>query len=441
MKRLMFVTVGPSPGTVESIVHSIRQYNPDHVVFLAPETIRDDQVEDVVDRLELVDSSRADGTPGRWTCDVPSDPRLDETHDVERLHMACRAIIERAFETEGGDLENAVADFTRGPKPLSVALFHAAYTLGIQIIGYVTGKRDGDGRVIPGTETTHSVYGRRLQALEQLQEAIRLFNTGDYSPAREIAARLADTPDVHLPYRGRGRYLVETAAEALEAWDRFQHEAAMDAFQRLGDEEAVEPSFVEAHFIGEHEREAVRQRHLHEAIERDMYLGLAADVVANADRRFEQHAYDDAVARLYRALEYLAQLRIDEAYGLETGGFPVDRLPDVMFEEIVDDPNRDVCRLSLMQAWTFLEREGDALGERFDELRDETELEEALRKRNVSILAHGFEPVGSEYAEELRRGVDRLATAGWGEDAWEEALARCRFPELTGLREWSKVTM
>ncbi len=436
----MFATVGPSPGTIESLVHSIRQYNPDHVVFLAPAAIRDEQVREIVERLELYEGDACNETPPeRWTYDAPDDERLEHVDDVERLHLACRELIQASLETHGGHVEHAVADFTQGSKPMSVALFHAAYALDVQILGYVTGERNDRGDVIPGTEMTYSVYGRRLKALEQIQEAVRLFNDGAYGPARQKASSLADTPDIHLPYGGRARYLIEMAATALEAWDRFQLETAMEAFQRLGDDEAIEPEFVGQHFIDHHEREAIRQRHLHEAIERDMYLGLAADVVANADRRVEQEAYDDAVGRLYRAIEYLAQLRIYQEYGLETACFPVDKLPGDM-TEIVDRDDQDICQLSLAQAWQFLKHDGDSLGSTFHELEEETDFREAMRKRNASILAHGFEPVKQEYAECLRRGVERLAVAGWGEETWHDALARCRFPELTGFGEWSKVT-
>lgn len=430
MKRLMFATVGTASHSVESVAHSVRQYNPDHVVFLATEQARQQRVPAVVDRVGLVDEGADE--PGRWTYSVPEDAEFDHRLDAERLYLAYRRLMRRTIDGRDALVDNAVADYSEGTRPMSAALFEAATSLGVPVVTYVTGERGDDGGVIPGTERTYAVHGRRLRAVESLDEAVERFNEGRYAVAAEIADRLSDTPEVFLPFDGQGRDLVAVAAETFEAWDRFQLAEALEIMQKLGDEDRFDPDFVAEHLMTTDEREAIRQRHLHQAVNREMYLGLLADVVANADRRLAEQSYDDAVGRLYRAIEYVAQLRIWERWELSTAEFPVDRLPDAIAGP--DDEPGQTRPLAQADAWKLLCHEDDELGELYETLYEETDLRRALRKRNVSILAHGFEPVKATYAETLREAVDRLARAGWGDDRWEQLLEACRFPQIRDLR-------
>lgn len=435
MKRLMFVTVGTSPGVVESVAHSVRDYNPDHVVLLSSERGRRATVEAI--RTELgFDAYASEESGERWTYSAPEGGEaMEGILDVEGLQLVYRQIIDAQLALHDAEAEHAVADFTHGTRPMSIALFQAAYSRGVRMLAYVSGERDeSTGEVIPGTETTHEVYGRRLRAFDRLQEAVEQFNRGEYSAARQAAEAMASIPAIHLPHGGDGRALVATAATAFEAWDRFRLEEALEELQKLGDEEVLDPEFAARHLVGVRRREAVLQRHLAMAINRPMDFGLLADVVANADRRIGECAWDDAVGRLYRALEYVAQLRIWEVFEEKTAAFPVERLSEALRGRLAPEAEAgESCTLSMRNAWRLLEADGDELAARFVELLEETELEGALRKRNHSILAHGFESVRGEYARVLRQAVDQLARAGWGTETWEEALDACDFPRIEGL--------
>lgn len=432
MKRLMFATVGTGEDSVSSLVQVVREYNPDHVVFLTTELGRREVVPEIVDRLDLVSApASSSDEESAWTYSAPQPEGFEHPMNAERLCLAYRRVLSEELIDRGAAVENAVADFSEGTRPMSAALFEAAVSVGIPVISYVTGERDEKGEVIPGTERNEAVHGRRLRAAETLREAIDLFNTQNYGVAVELASELAETPEVYLPHGGRARYLLRVAARVFQAWDRFQLREALETMQKLGDEDQIEQAFVAEHLMGKDERESVRQRHLHHALDREMYFGLLADVFANARRRAKTGAWDDAVARLYRGLEYVAQLRIWEEYGHATAEVPVDALPDPMRAERSGD---EVCSLGLVAAWRFLREHGDALGAMFERHLEEKQLEEAIRKRNASILAHGFEPIGREYADLLREAVDELARRGWGDEQWERSLEACAFPKIEGFR-------
>ncbi len=58
------------------------------------------------------------------------------------------------------------------------------------------------------------------------------------------------------------------------------------------------------------------------------------DLLANAKRRAEQeHRYDDALVRLYRALEKRVQLEL-KAYNLDTSNIKLELVPDKLKHEL-----------------------------------------------------------------------------------------------------------
>lgn len=432
--------MGTRPGVAESLHFSIRHFNPDHVVVFAPERARRDNSE-ILERFGIeagdlqqtddeIRGETQDGVYSGLTWYLPRDPALELTDDAEALHLAYRRIMECEFRRHGGNRalrQNAVADFSRGTRPMSSALFGAASALNVEIIAYVTGERDDHGRVIPGTERAHTTRGRRLDATRRTEKAVALFNRGEYTEVQQVTAELDELPDVLLPRGGDARRLLQEAAAALEAWDRFRFEEANDHFQQLGDAQQVDPGLVGQHFVAKDDRHDI-QRHLSIVDDADLDLELLADVAANARRRLDEGAHDDALGRLYRALEYTAQLRLDEQFDYETAEFPVDRLPDPLQRTV--DCTGETCRLAQHQTWRFLALEGDELGELYERLLDETDLKVAINQRNHSLLAHGFDPVGEDYVRCMDDAVDRLARRGWGDQRWERALEVCEFPEI-----------
>jgi CRISPR-associated protein (TIGR02710 family) len=57
---------------------------------------------------------------------------------------------------------------------------------------------------------------------------------------------------------------------------------------------------------------------------------LVEDLVLNAERRAKMERYDDAVGRLYRALELLAQVHLWRRYEIKTGEVDLSKLPDAL---------------------------------------------------------------------------------------------------------------
>jgi CRISPR-associated protein (TIGR02710 family) len=107
----------------------------------------------------------------------------------------------------------------------------------------------------------------------------------------------------------------------------------------------------------------------------------------NADRRATQNRYDDAVGRLYRALELLAQVRLWQKYQICTGNLDVSKLP----EDIKSD-YKSQGELGLLKSYQLLTQMSlEPIGELYQQHKQD--IKKVLRKRNDSLFAHGFTPV------------------------------------------------
>lgn len=114
------------------------------------------------------------------------------------------------------------------------------------------------------------------------------------------------------------------------------------------------------------------------------------DLWRNAERRAAQGRYDDAVARVYRLLEWSAQWLLRSRCGIDTGDVPPDRVPPGM--TLAPNPDGRI-QIGLMAAWELLahHRPDSPASAIFQAERNA--LLNWLHMRNHSILAHGFRPV------------------------------------------------
>ncbi len=124
-------------------------------------------------------------------------------------------------------------------------------------------------------------------------------------------------------------------------------------------------------------------------------------LIANAKRRAErEHKYEDAVARLYSALERIEKLLVLKETGEETSKFPPQKLPQKIKEDflkICPADQKGNIKFGLDKGMRLLEALGNETGKIFcskdNPWRGNNGL---LTKRNYSIMAHGFQPVSEK---------------------------------------------
>lgn len=133
------------------------------------------------------------------------------------------------------------------------------------------------------------------------------------------------------------------------------------------------------------------------------------DLLANAKRRRDEGRIDDAVARLYRGIEALAQVALKDRPGIDgTDKVPLDRVPETIRQDWRSRARDGVVALGLQDAYALLARLNDPIGRRFREEKLDG-MTSPLTGRNRSILAHGFDRVSANVFDKLWTSAFSLA--------------------------------
>ena len=115
---------------------------------------------------------------------------------------------------------------------------------------------------------------------------------------------------------------------------------------------------------------------------------VLASLISNARRRAEETKYDDAIARLYRSLELIAQIRLKNEYGINTSDVDLAILKQHGINREFEADFKGIVRISLIQGYDLLHDLGDDLGEFYAENKNSVLAN--ISSRNHSILAHGL---------------------------------------------------
>jgi CRISPR-associated protein (TIGR02710 family) len=391
---LLICTVGGSP---EPVVAALKHWRPARVRFVhTPQTKGD------VD-AKIVPKARDEGVDldaGRYDLFELPDGQ-DLAICLDRLRQLTPEVMQWAAR---GQEFQVVVDFTGGTKCMSVSV-------GLQasrwpcIFSYVGGSertKDGVGVVVSGAEKV--VYqANPWDALgrQAVEDFVVLFDQHAFLAAANVAA-LAKT-HVSRPDRRRELAVLEQLAKAFDAWDRFDHQSSSATFDNVAKSandlravlglakgnQVLDSVTRLANHLGELCRATPPSRH------------HVLDLLANAKRRKGEGRVDDAVARLYRAIEAVAQVALKESHGIaSTEKVPLDRVPEPLRTEWASRAKDGIVAIGLQDAYALLASLNDALGEKFRSAALNG-TKSPLVARNRSILAHGFDRVSANVFDKL----------------------------------------
>ncbi|HSW45595.1 MAG TPA: TIGR02710 family CRISPR-associated CARF protein [Phycisphaerae bacterium] len=405
----------------EAILYSIRRHGAGRVVFLCSAKTWEETLPVILEQLAWPQD--------RYHVDV-----CENEDDVQGLFLRWN----RQWNEWISDCPDrrVIVDFTSGTKPMSAAAVLLAAARGADTLSYVVGERDAGGRVERSTGV-FSLCPDLIVAHRQLRLAAEHFNAGSYAAARDIAAgyqRIEMTPDDHLRSVALSLAMV---AGAYEAWDRFDYKQAAHQFKQSVRYWDQWPWIEGPGRLADNMELVVRARDTAKPDQFD--APLAADLLANADRCLERSKCDDAVCRLYRACELLAQIRLLRQHDHKTGAIDPSRLPAGIRESYDERLRRDgghKIKLAMAEAYGLLDELGDDLGKefrrRYGTWEKRGELHALLEFRNQSLLAHGTVSVRQEKARNLREHVLKLAEVTDAEivEKWYTKAQSVRFGSL-----------
>lgn len=397
--RTLVITVG---GSFEPVRTSIESLEPDRVVFLCsggrsgsrsqvdgpgtPCEVRQlgqvvEKRPSLVHQLDLKD----------YEVETLEDP-----DDLPAWYALASGVLERLMSQEASEIQ---VDYTGGTKTMSAALVAAALDLQVPVF-VTTGVRRDLVKVDFGQSTerleTHRIHAARALKIF-LPDLLEAF---DYSGAVSLMERLRIQGHSHGVQRAEFQFWWNLS-RTLEAWDRFDHDTASRFLASL-----TRDPWIRDQFLNRLKNICTARADLETRGDADGSLPKAKshhhgyepvwDLILNAERRAAQSRFDDAVGRLYRALELTAQIRLQRTYGIYTVHVPPEVIPEcvrpLLMEGKTPDPKTGCVRVGLFDSWRILSAfPDDPLGQRFDPLKGH--LQTALEIRNHSLFAHGFQSI------------------------------------------------
>ena len=377
----LICTVG---GSHAPLVTAITTLRPDHVYFICsgndPGTGKPGSAVQITGKGNCIKAQYTDDKP--TLPNIPSQAGLADDQytvletladDLDAIYSTSQQTIAQAL-TDFPDCR-ILADYTGGTKSMSAGLVVAALEHKAVELHLITGSRSDLIKVKDGYQSSQFANIETMRFERQIEPYLKTWQRYAYSEAEAGLNKLELPRDAQLKSR---LLLLRDLSRAYAAWDNFNHEAAKAILQNYA------PKLTDAQKIG--------LGHLKRLTDENPQKREAAqlfDLYLNALRRAEQGRYDDAVARCYRLLEWSAQWLLQVQCGIKTANIPAEEIPPGL--DIT--PNRDgIYQAGLFAAWQLIKLKTNGAAAQFIS-QQEQHLLHYLQIRNLSLFAHGFEPI------------------------------------------------
>jgi predicted DNA-binding transcriptional regulator YafY len=211
-----------------------------------------------------------------------------------------------------GEDYGVVVDYTGGTKTMTAALvmYVRRWPCLLSHVGGTQRTKDGVGVVVSGKEVllhTHNPWDSL--GYQAVEDFVVLFDQHAYQPAAACVEVVIGR--VSAPARKRELATLKSLADAYAAWDRFDHKQALKHLQAVQKNAndlrpLLRPKTYEV-LLAQVARHVQHLETLLAAPEAS--LPMVLDLLSNAKRRAAEGRHDDAVGRLYRAVEALRPYR------------------------------------------------------------------------------------------------------------------------------------
>ncbi len=402
--KVLIQTVG---GSDKPIVYSIKQCSPDFVVFICTDTEGHERGScETVNGDGLVCKERANSSCGyKEKEDRPSIIRqtglkenayrieIVEADDPYDSYNKAEKLIAK-YLAEG---HQVIADYTCGTKSMSAGLVMASVEHTECKLSLVTGPRLDLVRVRNGMERVSKipvnlVYVKRQNALCQ-----SLLREWDYVGATKVLEEVSNYGYVENEVSFKRLLYI---CRAFAAWDRFDYRNALPLIDLYKKDEYIVPY-----------NETLKKINVTldwhdswkpEENKKPPGFMLVYDVLLNAERRAAQGNYDDAVNRIYRAVEMYAQfcLRIGNPR-LTSDDLDISLLPENCRDYYAAKRGAtNKVQIALTDDYNLLADLKNPVGEVWNKWRGR--IIAVLSKRNFSFLAHGMIPLTEKDYQDVK---------------------------------------
>jgi CRISPR-associated protein (TIGR02710 family) len=410
---LLVCTVGGAPRPVAL---SIIQHKPKRVLFIASKESksqisrqgfkkRNESTREIDGRgiLQICRDEKFDLDPGRYTIAEV------EHQELQSCIETVREYVRQEIDQWAGNQPTVIFDFTGGTKLMTAALAMIGRQLPIEF-SYVASKEKSDGNdardknglgvTLDGEENVLRLRNPwDALGYQSIETAVMLFNQGNFAAAKQIVEDHRNK----VNDRCSKQQLVTWAQlfSGYLCWDQFDHKKAqqhiLDVLKNFANIQRwlLRSNWQTIEVKLKKDEDFLQQ--LNKGSNRNTLL----DLLSNAGRRAHEGRYDDAVARMYRAIEAAAQFRLKE-HGIDSSSVNKGQVPENLQKKWCSRFKSDeTIKLALQDDYELLNALGNPLGNRFFE-KELNKEQSPLGIRNSSILAHGFTPVSEKAYTKLR---------------------------------------
>ncbi len=388
MTQILICTVG---GSHQPIVSAIKELRPDYVVFICtdkdPASGQAGSRSEIEGKGNFIKAHRDDEKPSLPNIPTQTGLSAEQYHivltlsdDLDHIYLDCNQAIDDVVQRFPA--AKIAANFTGGTKSMSAGLIMAALEKPEIDLQLVTGSRADLVKVQDGSQFTAQANSEQVRFQRQIAPYRQAWTRYAYSEAEAGLIKIKPPNNTEL----RGQYTrFRELSRAFAEWDNFNHLAALNILTSFASE-ALNPYLIIARILCY--KESGSDAHVAKYLQKREAAQLL-DLYLNAQRRAAQGRYDDAIARVYRLIEWTAQWLLKTQCHIETANVDPAFIP----EGVTLTQNRDgQWQAGLFVAWQLVKFKTAGEAASFIQ-REEKNLLNHLKIRNGSILAHGFEPV------------------------------------------------
>ncbi len=290
-----------------------------------------------------------------------------------------------------------IMDYTSGTKTMSAAMACCGMFYNKDLI-CVGGDRT-TGEVFPGTEIINYQNLYKIYDRFAFMRIRSNFNANRFMQCIDILKHVVDFSV------GKEHYL--SLCRAYYYWDNMDFENAYKYFLK------VDMNSLALFDIKDKLKQNLRAlgNIVNSRSQNLKNCYILASLINNSKRRAEEYKYDDAIARLYRSFELIAQVRLGkydiDSSDVDVGILKKNNVSDEFIETLEKIREDGKIRIGLSRDFLLLNELDDDLGKYY--IENEKRIKSLTLKRNNSILAHGLDSSSSNDFDEFLEVVVSLA--------------------------------
>jgi CRISPR-associated protein (TIGR02710 family) len=416
-KLALFIPVGTGLGGSEGaeslaygLLYLIKQQNPDRVVFFTTELSNKTTMKSLKEPYKV--------EFGKNLNKISQFIKINDIDDFNEFYDKITNQINALSNYR------IIVDYTSGTKTMTMAACIAATVNRLDLM-FVSGKRGEDHIVQRGSEVLRSQDLNKVYLEKSIKDSEELYNQYRFKQAISKLEELIFIDGDEDFELNRMSHLFMYGA--YNYWDEFNHEIALKSF--------------DIHFYMYFKKLSKQIKSNIKALKiinddkdklQDYYI--LASMINNARRRGEEGRYDDAIARLYRCMELMAKIVLND-FGVDPNNVDIKMIQaksDIAYYNISGKLMRGqhgVLRMPGIDSMYMLIynlNNFNKMGQFYFKHRND--YLKVLQHRNQSILAHGLEMRDEDDYDDFYKGVMSLAERL--DEHMNDYIKSCEFPKF-----------